>query len=99
MGYAIVGNLIEKCIIGRPPVTVLLANKDKAVLDADYDRIIDLEYSNAFFDIAPSTRHTWFKSLHPGIAALAMLAVAAVLARATMSRRNAPDGKEYLTME
>lgn len=108
---AVVGNLIKTFTAGNPPVTIVLANKDKAVLDADYNRIINLEYSNAFFDIMPLQGYTSLTALRlggrslrgqrvPGIALLAMLAVVAVLALAlpAISRRNVPDGTEYLIL-
>eukprot|EP00419_Tripos_fusus_P060862 CAMPEP_0172920022 /NCGR_PEP_ID=MMETSP1075-20121228/203239_1 /TAXON_ID=2916 /ORGANISM="Ceratium fusus, Strain PA161109" /LENGTH=185 /DNA_ID=CAMNT_0013779971 /DNA_START=45 /DNA_END=602 /DNA_ORIENTATION=- len=107
---AILGNVIKKFTAGQPPITILLANKDKAVLDTDYERIIDLEYSNGFFDITPSTGETSLTEFHlgsqglrgqrwPVLAASSVLAIAAVLALVAISRRNIPDGTEYLTIE
>jgi hypothetical protein len=92
------------------PLTVILVNENKDVVDADYDRLIDLMTSDAFFDIRPSTSHTSLRALHPGdrgflghsipaIAASAMLVVAAVLAAGAISRQNVRDGTEYLTIE
>jgi hypothetical protein len=107
---ALVGKPIEKYTKGNPPITLLLADREKAVMDADYDRIIGLEYADAFFDIAPSTRYASLAALHEGgsgltghqplaIVALAMLAVAAVSVVAATSQRNVRDGTEYLTIE
>jgi len=99
------GKLIQKYTAGDPPITILLAHRKKAVVDTDYNRIIGLETSDAFFDIAPLT--VSLSVLRPGegglpghqllaVVALVTLAVAAVLAFATMSQRNVRDGTEYL---
>jgi len=108
---AVVGKLIKKFTAGNPPITLLLAHEEKAVLDADYDRIIGLEYADAFFNITGSKGFTGLTALRSGdgsfpgrwlllaIAALAMLTVAAALAQAGTSQQNAQDGSEYLTME
>jgi hypothetical protein len=99
---AVVGNVITKFTVGQPPITILLANKDKAELDADYEHIIDLEYSGDFFDVTPSTGYTSLTALRVGsrvTAALAMLAVAAILVLLVTSRRNVSDANEYLIIE
>jgi hypothetical protein len=110
----------KRAFVGKPiesfpgtsncAIYILIAHREKAVLDSDYNRIIELENSDAFFDITPSTGYTSLTALRsgngglpghrlPAIAALAMLAAAAILAHAVMSRRNVPDGTEYLTIE
>lgn len=105
-----VGTLIQKLPTSNPCLYILLAHKEKAVVDEDYDRIIALENSDAWFDITPSTGYTLLTALRPSdgglpghglpaIAALAMLTVAAVLARAAMSRQSVRDGMEYLAIE
>jgi len=102
---AVVGKVIEKFTSGNPPITLLFADKDQAVVDADYNHIIDLEYADAFFDIglAPSTGYVSLPALHMddggAIAALAILAFAAVLTVVAKSRRNLRDGTEYLCIE
>lgn len=107
---AVVGQEIKKFTAGQPPITILLANTDKTVLDADYEHLIDLEYSNDFFDITPSTGDMSLTALRPRshglrsqrlpvIATLAVLAVATVLALVAMSQRKVPDGTEYITIE
>jgi len=102
---AVVGKVIKKFTKGQPPITILLANEEKTALEADYDRIIDLEYSDAFFDITPyvsSPALNLGQGLRgqrlPVIAASAMLTVAAALALGAMSRRDVPNGADYLTM-
>jgi len=100
-----VGSLIEKLATSHPCLQILLAHKEKAVVDGDYDRLISLEYSDAFFDIRPSRGYTSLSSLNPVdgslpvILLLVMLTVAALLSLAAMSRRSVRDGTEYLTIE
>jgi len=94
------------------PETIVLIHKDKAVVDADYNRIIALEYSDKFFDIVPSAGHTLLTALRPGDGSLpghrlpaiaasasALAAIAAASALAAMSRRNARDATDYLPIE
>jgi len=107
---AVLGKPIEVYTVGNPPITILLAHKDKAVLDADYNLIIGLEYADKFWDIVPSTGFAYFPALGsgdgnlpsqllPAIAAVAMVALAAVMAIVAVSRPNIQDGTEYLSIE
>jgi hypothetical protein len=117
---AFVGKMIAMNTAGNPPLTILLADSDEAVLNADYNHIVTLEDSNRFYDIVPLPLHDTApeqqpsqKSLTalrqgdnalpgprlPAVAAVAMLAVASVLALAAVSRRNARDGTDYLSIE
>jgi len=111
------GSYVETAVVGKPiraidgghQCSIVLANRDKAVVDADYDRIVALVDANAFYDITPSTGYASLTSLRPSgglpghllpaIATLAVLAVAAVVALAAMSRRNVRSGTEYLIIE
>jgi len=54
---AIVGNLIKQYTFGQSHLKILLADREEAVVDADYNRVIDLETSDKFFDINPLTGH------------------------------------------
>jgi len=96
--------------IYNPALNILLANKDKAVVDADYNHIIDLELTDGFFDIKSQAEHTSLPAMrtvtsgvqrHPllAIAALATLAVALIVALTGILQRNVRDGTEYLTIE
>lgn len=107
---AVLGKPIEVYTAGNPPITILLAHKDEAVVDADYNRIIEMECSNKFWEIAQSTGYAFLPALSsgdgdlpsqwlPAIGALAMVAVAALMAIAAVSRRNIQDGTEYLSIE
>jgi len=104
-----VGAHIQKLPTSNPCLFILLTNKDKALVDADYDRIVGLENSDAWFDIRQSAGNTSLAALSssvgvlpgnrlPEIAAVAMLAVAAVCALAAMSLQKARDGTEYLAI-
>merc|ERR1711966_452955 len=96
---------------GNPPVTVLLANTEKSVVEADYDRIVSMENSDTFLDIVPSEAPASLMSLRrgsrsspdqnlPALAVVAMIAIAAVTAAvAAKSERNTSDGTEYLVIE
>jgi hypothetical protein len=92
----------------RAPIKVLLIDSEKAVLDADYNRIVKLETSGGFYDITPSS--TPITSLMSGqgvssvsgllaIAASALFVLALVLARVVWSRPNVQEGMEYLILE
>jgi len=105
-----VGTLIQKLPTNHPCLFILLAHGERAVVDEDYDHIIGLENSDAWFDITPSKGSTLLTALRPSyaalpghglpaIAAFAMLLVAALLAYATMSRQSARNGTEYLAIE
>jgi len=110
-----IGKLIKNPHGSHSPYAIILAHKDKAVVDADYDRLIDLEFANAFFDITPSAGRTSLIGLRqaegslpghqlPAVTALVIIAVAAVLALAAqtlaaLSQQNVRDGTEYLTIE
>jgi len=48
-----VGKPIRMNTNGNPPLTILLAHREEAVMDADYDRIVSLENSDGFFDVTP----------------------------------------------
>jgi len=112
---AVVGQLIKNPHASHSPMTIILAHKDKATVDADYNRLVGLEMTNTFFDIEPlagRTSLTAFRQAEgsapghklPAVTALLILAVAAVLALATqtlaaLSQRNVQDGTEYLTIE
>jgi len=104
-----VGALIETLPTTSPCLYILLAHREQAVVDEDYDRIIALESSDAWFDITPSTGYTALTALRPSdgglsgnglpaIAALSMLTVAAVLARVALSPQKVRDGTEYLAI-
>jgi hypothetical protein len=99
---AVVGNLIVKYSgfhTQHTPLYVLLGSKDKAVLDADYEHIIDLEVSNAFYDVTP---HTGYTLMLAGsmLAAVGLIAVGSMLAAvvlfAAMSRRKLPDNYDHV---
>jgi hypothetical protein len=105
-----VGALIETLPTTSPCLYILLAHREKAVVDEDYDRVIALESSDAWFDITPSTGYTSLTALRPSdgglsghglpaIAALTMLTVAAVMARVALSPQKVRDGTEYLAIE
>lgn len=105
-----VGTLIDKLPINHPVLYILLAHRDNAVVDGDYDRIIGLENSDAWFDITPWMGHTFLTALRPSdaslpghrlpaIAASAMFTVAALSALAAMSRQSVQDDSEYLAIE
>jgi len=104
------GKMIHGPSTSSSPLKILLAHKERGVVDADYARIIDMEKSGTFFDITHIAAHPSLTALRPGkgvlpgpllpaVAALMMLAGAAVLALAAMSQRNVQDGTEYLTIE
>jgi hypothetical protein len=104
-----VGTHIQKLPTSNPCLFILLTHREKAVVDADYDRIVGLENSDAWFDIRQSAGNTSLTALSssvgvlpgnrlPEIAAVAMLAVVAVSALAAMSLQKARDGTEYLAI-
>jgi len=106
----VMGKLLKVQHASTSPMAILFVHKEKAVVDADYDRLVGLDLSNAFFDVTPLAGHTSLTARRPGegglpghqlpaVAALVVLAVAAVLVLAAMSQRNVPDGTEYLTIE
>jgi len=105
--YAVVGKVLKKFTAGDPPITVLLANDDEAVVDADYDRIIGLENADAFWRMRNADASTTALRLGgslpgqrmpalPAVVALAALGVAAALALFARSRRGTQDGTEYI---
>merc|ERR1712178_72354 len=85
---AFVGKLLP-LTAGHTPCWIFLASKDKAVVDADYDRLINIENADAFYDVAPTTGPVSLTALDhdlrvqwlPVIAAMAFLLVAAIAAR------------------
>merc|ERR1711948_163325 len=92
---AVVGKVLEKDTGGHI-LKVLLAHEDQAVLDADYDHLISLEYAREFFLITPPTAYTSLRALgpkedslpgrlFPSIVAIVTLTVVAVLAFLAMS--------------
>jgi hypothetical protein len=104
------GKVIEKLYNSHPAIFILLAHKEKAVLDADYNYVISQEYSRTFFNIAPAPRNTSFAaprhsaagllSRHlPVIATLAMVTVAAVWVLVTKSRLTIQEDADYFTIE
>mmetsp|Transcript_85994 Transcript_85994/g.243510 ORF Transcript_85994/g.243510 Transcript_85994/m.243510 type:complete len:513 (-) Transcript_85994:624-2162(-) len=104
-----VGTLIDKLPTSHPCLFILLAHRQKAVVDEDYDRIIGLENSGAWFDIVQSPGNTSLAALRsnvdglpgqrlPAIAALAMLAAAAVFTLFAMSMQKVRDDTEYLAI-
>lgn len=102
---AFVGKTIRKNTAGDPPLTLLLADKSSAVVEADYNRLIGLENSESFFAISPSAPVASLTGLHsngglplPAIAAIAVLAAALTAGFVARSRRSAKDSTEYLML-
>jgi len=100
--FAHVGQLLIPS--DRAPVKILLVDSEKAVVDADYNRIIELETSGAFYDITqtPPISGLLAKLSLSAVARfpLALVLVAAVFAVARRwSRQNVQDGMEYLIIE
>jgi len=109
---AFVGKFIEKLNVSKAAITVLLAHKDEAVLYADYDRLIDLEYKDEFFDIAPLPQ---FRAAHadvggpsdfgrsalPALVVLTFATVVALVARLgqTAQEQTAQAGTGYVSIE
>jgi biotin carboxylase len=101
------GKVIEKVYNSHPAIFILLANKEKSVVENDYNLLIDLQYSDGFFDMVVAPAHTSFLALrHSGggqqlaaISALAMVTVAATWALVTISRRKVRDHTAYVTIE
>jgi len=105
-----VGMRFQKLPTSHPCLFILLAHREKAVVDDDYDRIIGLENSYVFFDIRQLTGNTLITALRssvgglqghrlPVIAVLALLTVASAFAFAAMSLQRVRDGTEYLAIE
>jgi hypothetical protein len=104
--FARAGNLMIPSDMS--PLKIILVDKKQAVVDADYNTIMELVISGSFYDIMPLNRPTTSLgrgygtlpgSRLPAIAVMAILAVAAVLALAARLRRNVQDGTEYLAIE
>jgi len=101
------GKVIEKLYNSHPCLFILLADKDKAVVDKDYNLLIDLELSLRYFDFAPLPSHLSLRALRhssgksPILAgvALALITAAGALALVAMSRRNVPDDTGYVTIQ
>merc|ERR1712070_201629 len=87
------------------PLGIALVHKDKAVLDADYDRIIQLEMPNAFFDTVEAGPHMSLPALRGGnfhlfvIVALLGGLLIAVMVFAARAQPEAGLGTEYLLAE
>jgi hypothetical protein len=88
--FAHVGQLLIPS--DRSPLKILLVDSEKTVVDADYNRIIELETSGAFYDI---TQTPPISGLLAAVA-MALVFFAAVFAVARRwSRQNVQDGMEY----
>jgi len=105
----LVGTRIQKLPTSHPCLFILLAHREKAVVDDDYDRIIGLENSYAFFDIVQRAGNTSLTALRssvgglpghrlPAIAAFALLTVVSAFTFAAMSLQRVRDDTEYLAI-
>jgi hypothetical protein len=85
------------------PLKILLVDSKKAVVDADYNRIIELETSGAFYDITQSPTPITLLMSVKGVSMVAICVsaflVVAVFALATWSRQKKQDGMVYLIIE
>lgn len=103
------GKVIEKLYNSHPCLFILLADKDKAVMERDYNLLIDLQLSGTggFYKMMPAQSYLSLTALRhssgdlPKLAgaALALGIVAAVSAVVAMRRRNVPEDTDYVTIE
>jgi len=103
------GKVIEKVYNSHPCLFIMLADKDKAVMDKDYNLLIDMQLSvpSLLFDIVPLPSHLSLTALRhssgnsPQLAgvALALVTVGGALACFAMSRRSVPDDTDYVTIQ
>jgi len=100
------GKVIEKLYNSHPAIFALLADEDEAVVEKDYNLLIDLQLSDGYFDIeqAPSElsltslRHSGGALLATATAALALVTVAAISAIARLPWRNVPEDTDYVNI-
>jgi len=99
-----IGQPLAKTTPSGIPASVALVHKDNAVVTADYNYLIDLSYSNRFFDTVKSNTFlaengrpiasAWWMDL-----AFAGACVGAVLLVVTRSKEVEHDGTPYVSVE
>jgi hypothetical protein len=93
---------------GDPDIKIELAHEDKAVVDKDYNYIMNLEFSKMFYDIVPE--HSSFLALRqrgdsslaqwlPTTVALMMFTIAVVLVFVRKSSSAVEEGTEYVIIQ
>jgi len=100
------GKVIEKLYNNHPDLFILLADKDNAVVEKDYNTIVSLELAGTYYDIVPVAGSTSLAGMGGLLgrwpattATLAFVTVAVAFALVTFSRRNALDDTAYITIE